>query len=116
MGCFSSMCKICNSPVNSTSFDGERVHILYMEEGVVKEEMTGKYDSYGCVFVDDTCTESVKWSNWEEMCNKSFDDNNQTGFVYMHTACEQAHPNYKPRTVSADDPNQGWGKLRPHLC
>lgn len=54
MGCFSFLCKECNNPINSSSFEGERVRLFLLKDGQVVQEMEGDYDSYGRVFINGT--------------------------------------------------------------
>lgn len=54
MGCFSFMCKECDTSIRSDSFNGELVKLFLLKDGKVIQEMEGEYDSYGCVFIDGT--------------------------------------------------------------
>lgn len=54
MGCFSFMCKECDTSIRSDSFSGELVKLFLLKDGKVIQEMEGEYDSYGCVFIDGT--------------------------------------------------------------
>ena len=47
MGCFSFVCKESGLPVASDSFSGDAVRMYLLENGKVREEMRGHYDSYG---------------------------------------------------------------------
>lgn len=60
MGCFSFLCKECNKPVNSDSFEGEMVKLFLLKDGKVIQQMEGEYDSYGRVFIDGTQDTTVK--------------------------------------------------------
>ena len=60
MGCFSFKCKVCGEGVNSSSFDGEQVELFLLENGNVFQHMSGEYDSYGRVFIDDTQRKGIK--------------------------------------------------------
>lgn len=60
MGCFSFICKECNKPVNSDSFQGEMVKLFLLKDGKVIQQMEGEYDSYGRVFIDGTQDKTVK--------------------------------------------------------
>lgn len=119
MGCFSFKCKKCGTGINSSSFEGEHVHMFLMEDGKVIEQMSGEYNSYGRVFIDNTQDSTVshklrksqEWSKkWSEVCNLMFNDNPNSGIAAIHTTCMPK--GYIPKTTSDQDPNQGWGKLR----
>ena len=108
MGCFSFICKKCGEPINSTSFEGENVRLSLLQDGKVIEEMQGQYDSYGRVFDKDG--ESLEWKKeWGEVCDLMFASNKGNGICATHVACG---PDEHPTERSADDPNQGWNKLK----
>jgi hypothetical protein len=111
MGCFSYKCKGCNTPINSTSFDGEFCNLFLLKDGVVIESMTGPYDSYGAVFNDDNG--SQKWNmDWGDVCNLHFNSNPGDGIAAFHERCFAEQGRQVPNTISDDDPEQGFGKLR----
>ena len=132
MGCFSYMCKKCGTSVRSSSFDGERCIIYFLDGGVVVEEMRGVYDSYGRVFIDtdsghilhkkkenttnpenmdSPSTDTHKWEydDWYTLVDLHFNKDPTTGFAVFHEACFEGN---RPKTISDDDPNQGWDKPR----
>lgn len=104
MGCFSYLCKVCNKPVNSTSFSGEGVKLFLLQNGEILEEKQGDYDSYGGV------EEYHEWTNdWNDIVDLQFNSNEQDGIAAIHTHCWNGEV---PTTQSDDDENQGWGKLK----
>ncbi len=109
MGCFSYKCKKCGKPVNSSSGDGEHCIIFFLENGKVVERMCGQYDSYGRVFKEET-DECYTWktSEWSDLVDKHCNDDKTSGFAIVHSKC--VNRDYKPNTISLDDPCQGWGK------
>lgn len=116
MGCFSYICKECNKPILSTSFEGERVNLFLLKERVVLQEMEGEYDSYGRVFIDGTqrkdvphpLRKSIKWDiGWSNVCNLHFNRSRNDGIAAIHSKCFNGIP---PSEISKDDPNQGWGE------
>lgn len=112
MGCFSFICAECGEPINSTSFDGEYVHLFLLEDGFPREHMYGKYDSYGRVFKDDGCSESLQWKlDWDGVCDLMFNDNPRSGIAVVHGKCFNGGENV-PHMKSEDDPEQGWGDLK----
>lgn len=113
MGCFSYICKGCNTAVNAE----ERCVIFFMRDGKIIEAQRGHYDNYG------SCNPENKWDEkdvnhsgeywecgeWEDLISEHFNEKSDTGFVIYHEACYKGQ---KPRNVSRDDPNQGWGPSR----
>jgi hypothetical protein len=120
MGCFSFMCKKSRKPVNSSSFDGDRVHLFLLRKGKVIEHMYGNYDSYGCVFgptkdpkdKSATDTTSFEWKTpWGEVCNLMFDPDESNGIAAILEPYWKEGDPY-PTTRSDDDLDQGWGRIR----
>ena len=110
MGCLSFKCKISKKVVNSDSSTGDAVHLFLLKEGQVIEHMFGNYDSYGRVFADKR--ESHEWTmDWSDVCNLMFSSNKGNGIAAI-LASEWKEGDPFPKTRSADDPNQGWGKVR----
>lgn len=110
MGCFSFICKVSGEPINSSSYDGDPVHLFLLKDGVVIEHMYGNYDSYGQVFSSPDKEGSFKWQMpWDQVCDLIFHSDHRNGIAAIHHAfwCE-GQP--YPTTRSEDDPNQGWGK------
>lgn len=103
MGCFSYKCKECGKPINSDSITGEKVKLFYLKDGKVLESMEGNYDSYGRVF-------DKKWKceDWGDMIGVHFNRSKGDGISAVHTKCFTTIPT----TISEDDPDQGWGKMR----
>ena len=113
MGCFSFMCKVTGKPGNSSSFDGNPVHLFLLKKGKVIEHMHGNYDSYGRVFTKDGMDkmppESFEWKlDWNECCNLMFDKDKSNGIALIHDAYWKEGDPY-PVERSDGDPNQGWG-------
>jgi len=116
MGCFSYNCKECGKGIQSTSFDGEECHLFLLDGGKVVDQMTGKYDSYGRVFIPNSqvatvshdLMESQSWTykEWGDLVSMHFGPDESTGFAAVHVACFSG----MPQTRSEDDPNQGWGE------
>jgi len=127
MGCFSSLCKVCGKGVQSTSFSGHECHLFLLKEGKVIEYMSGEYNSYGGVFIDDhslkarntlskldigerpnSLRDSQEWKmDWSDCCELMFDKDPSNGFAYYHDWCYNGQI---PTTQSDGDPNQGWGE------
>lgn len=135
MGCFSFKCKECETPINSTSFEGEHCKLFLLKDGKVLQEMEGDYDSYGRVFAPDKKS-SIRWSDptpeiplepywqqndggptnpenhgyWLRVCHLMHDDGNSAnGIAAYHVKC---YKGILPTERSESDPDQGWGKLR----
>ncbi len=109
MGCFSFKCKESQAAVNSSSFDGDAVHLFLLKDGKVIEHMFGNYDSYGRVFKADM-DNSYEWNMpWSDVCNLMFDDNKSNGIAAI---LSKNYHGQTPTTRSSDDPNQGWGKMK----
>ncbi len=109
MGCFSYICKGCGTPINATSFAGEKCIIFLLDKGKVVEQMEGEYDSYGRVNDENGITQEWKHKEWVELCDMHFEGDNKTGFAVYHSACYKGKV---PKTISEDDEHQGFGKLR----
>lgn len=116
MGCFSFICKETGKPGNSSSFDGNPVHLFLLKKGKVIEHMFGNYDSYGRVFSnvkesDDksmTDTTSFEWKlDWNECCNLMFDNDKSNGIALIHASHWKEGDPY-PIERSEGDPEQGW--------
>jgi hypothetical protein len=117
MGCFSYLCKKCGKPITSDSLRGENVRLSLLENGKVIEEMQGQYDSYGAVF--DKAGMSIEWESkkWEDIVDMHFDINPLNGISAVHVRCVENDPDYKPDSISEDDPGQGWGRMKSfHMC
>lgn len=118
MGCFSYLCKECGKGILSSSFSGEQVNLYLLENARVVETMSGEYDSYGRVFIDNTqredCRHSIRksrdWTHgeWGDLVMSHFNEENKgSGFAAIHKKCFKGEI---PITRSDDDPNQGWGE------
>jgi hypothetical protein len=129
MGCSSWKCQECGRGVKSSSFSGEQVHLFLLKEGKIIQQMTGEYNSYGSVFIDNTQHPGVKhelrdsrdWNDpdpdsdlkskdherdvWHRVCDLMFSDDITNGIAAIHVACFKKSPTVR----SVDDPNQGWG-------
>ena len=117
MGCFSFKCKVSGKPVNSSSFDGDAVHMFLLKDGKPIEYMFGNYDSYGRVFgptkdPNDTSltdTTSFEWNlEWGEVCDLIFNDNEGDGIAVV---LDEFYNGEIPTTQSEDDPDQGWNEM-----
>lgn len=117
MGCFSFMCKVSGKPVNSSSFDGDAVHMFLLKDGKVIEYMFGNYDSYGRVFgatkdPDDTSltsTTSMEWDmDWGDVCDLIFNSNEGDGIAVV---LDEYYSGDIPTTQSEGDPDQGWNEM-----
>jgi hypothetical protein len=108
MGCFSFICKESGLPVASSSFDGDAVRMYLLENGKVREEMHGHYDSYGRVFKDSKYEDSFEWQmEWGKVVDLMFTKNDGDGIAVI---LEKYFDGRIPTTRSESDPNQGWGK------
>jgi len=114
MGCFSFICKKSGKPGNSSSFDGNPVHLFLLKKGKVIEHMYGNYDSYGRVFSnekdpEDKSTTSFEWKTpWDECCDLMFDPDKSNGIALIHDKLWKEGDPY-PTERSDSDPRQGWG-------
>ena len=107
MGCFSFLCKESGLPVASDSYSGDACRLYLLKDGKVLEEMRGHYDSYGRVFKDSNCDESIEWEMpWGEVVDLMFTDNEGDG---MAVVLEKYFTGTVPTTRSESDRNQGWG-------
>lgn len=112
MGCFSFICKVTGEPANSSSFDGDAVHLFLLQDGKVIEHMYGRYDSYGRVFSDAENSDSFEWHmEWGKVCDLVFDDNPQNGIALIMGNCWKKGDPY-PTERSEGDPEQGWGRIQ----
>jgi len=98
--------------VESTSFDGEAVHLFLIKKGKVIEYMFGNYDSYGRVFSNkkekNGLRKSFKWElPWNLVCDLMFSDNNNNGIAAI---LDSDYKDEIPTERSEGDPNQGWGE------
>ena len=108
MGCFSYICKGCGTPINATPFVGEKCIMFLLRDGKVVEQMEGRYDGYGRIEDDDDITH--EWTgDWHELVDLHFSKNNKEGFAVYHSACYKGK---LPKTISEDDPHQGFGRVR----
>ena len=110
MGCFSYICKQCKTPINA----GERCVIFLLDKGDVVEYQRGVYDNYGSVEEAQkesySCSgDSWHYKDWVKLVDMHFSDDVGSGFALFHEAC---YKDQIPKSISEDDPNQGWGKLR----
>lgn len=112
MGCFSFLCNVCEEPINSDSFRGERCMLFLLKAGQVMDHMIGEYDSYGRVF--DENGESIEWNiPWTVVCDLIHSKYVDDGIAAVHEECYIK----VPTTQSMADPNQGWGELNlPHIA
>jgi hypothetical protein len=128
MGCFSFKCLECGRGVLSSSFSGEKTHLFLLKKGKVVQQMTGEYNSYGAVFIDNSqrkdvkhdLRESVSWKDpspedtsnpdrdpWHKVCDLMHNRKDFTGGIAaIHVDCYKGVP---PDIRSPQDPNQGWG-------
>ena len=107
MGCFSYMCLECDKPILSTCYDGQDVKLFLLKEGQVLQTMQGPYNGFGCTFKDNL-KGSYKWDMvWEIAVDLHFNGSPGDGFAAIHTKCLKDW--YSPKTISDDDPDQGWG-------
>lgn len=108
MGCLSYICKFCGKSIKSDSETGEGVKLFLLQEGQLLEEKEGNYNSYGSVF------KSIKWENdWGSIVEKHFNNSKKDGIAAIHSQCwnEKQNPQI-PTTISENDRNQGWGKMK----
>jgi hypothetical protein len=95
-------------PVSSDSFSGDAVRMYLLENGKVREEMRGHYDSYGRVFKDSKYEDSFEWQmEWGKVVDLMFTKNEGDGIAVI---LEKYFDGRIPTTRSEGDPNQGWGK------
>jgi len=140
MGCFSFLCKKCGKGIQSTSFSGHKCHLFLLNKGDVIQKMSGEYDSYGRVFIDDTQNPEVKHDlriseKWKDPFpekpptkhDQYFIDKGDDGWIW-HRVCDlisygnkeslsgiaayhvKCYDGEIPTTASLSDPNQGWGE------
>lgn len=138
MGCFSFMCQGCGKAVLSDSFSGHQVELFLLKDGDVIQHMSGQYDSYGRVFTDDTCEDSVQWEDPDpdapleagiDIVDFRTGEVTKPGVPYKrdiwHKVCDlmydsdisngiaaihtKCYHGVLPTVRSEDDPNQGWG-------
>jgi hypothetical protein len=104
MGCFSYICKGCKTPIRSDSFQGEQCELFLLKDGKVIEHLSGDYNSYGRTF-------EQEWSvmEWGDIVEMDFNESRGDGIAAYHKKCRQGRI---PRTISEQDPDQGWGDLR----
>ena len=107
MGNFSYICKKCGTPIR----EHERCVLFLLDDGEVVEYQNGTYGGYGCVrekIGSNLSHDGESWTykEWEELVDMHFSYKNNTGFAVYH---EQCYNKQIPRTISKDDPNQGWG-------
>jgi hypothetical protein len=106
------MCNACDEPILSDSFRGQGVELYLLRAGEVLESMRGQYDSYGKVFDPERGPAySLEWEmDWNEAVGLHHNDSDGDGFAAVHTKCIECDEDYlEPVSISADDPNQGWG-------
>jgi len=124
MGCFSFICKKSGKPGNSTSFQGNPVHLFLLRKGKVIEHMFGNYDSYGRVFSKEkdpkdsslTETTSFEWKlPWLQCCDLIDNNDKSNGIALIHGNYWQEGDKY-PTERSQNDPNQGWGNCTTANC
>ncbi len=106
MGCFSFICKISNESVKTDSSDGDAVHLFLLKDGEVIEHQYGKYDSYGSVF--DKEGNSIDWNvPYDEIVNLIYHPNEKNGIAAILSPFWKEGDPY-PKTISLDDPQQGY--------
>lgn len=113
MGEFSYMCKYCRCPINS----GDACIFALMIKGKIVESHKGFNSNYGYVEGNNEAEdvdEQWKYADWGDLVSLHFNKDKTTGFVMIHQCClEEMYENgkvyWKPRIISKDDPNQGWG-------
>jgi len=108
MGCISYLCKFCGNSIKSDSQTGEGVKLFILQEGNLLEEKEGNYNSYGSTF------DSPDWKNdWNSIISLHFNNSNKDGIAAIHTECWNSKQDPQiPNTISKDDRNQGWGKMK----
>jgi len=107
MGCFSYKCKGCRKSVRG----GEESVIYWLQNGDILEVAEGSYDTYG--FSDQFGGEDDDNKEWSRKVAGHFDKDRGTGFQAWHTPCRLKAGKKISKTISADDPGQGWGEPRP---
>lgn len=110
MGQFSYMCKGCKTSIRSSEF----CIIFYIEGGNIMEVAQDYYDNYGLseYFEPQDKGASAQQREWERKVNVHFDKDKSSGFQGWHGACLIKRKVNRDRTVSQDDPEQGWEKPR----
>lgn len=111
MGCFSYLCKKCNKPILSSSFEGEPVFLFLLQDGKLLQKMLGGYDSYGTVSGDKW---EWQWSGQKDeqhlkapsVCDLMFNHPKDCGIAAVHYRCFCGEV---PTEESRSDPDQGWG-------
>lgn len=108
MGCFSYICKRCQTPINvGDGLIGEHCTMFLLEKGKVIETRVGFYDNYGNVEGADD------WEmDWGDCNTLHFDPDKSNGFAVYHTRCYRLAGSPTPVERSDNDPNQGWKKVR----
>ena len=118
MGCFSFKCKVSGESINSSSFDGDAVHLFLLKDGKVIEHMYGNYDSYGRVFgptkdpndTSMTDTTSFEWDlEWGKVCDLMFSPSSGDGIAAV---LDKYYGGVPPTTQSESDPDQGWNEMK----
>jgi hypothetical protein len=125
MGMFSYMCGKTGRQIVE---DAPSVVIYYMVSGQVMEVMSGPYNGYGGVEVENQLVHLVRlgteltpagtpstppsdstklwlYDDWGDMVSAYLNDDETTGF---HAIIGEYDPTYVPDVISEDDPNQGW--------
>ena len=129
MGCFSYICPKCKKHIFSDKYGncvGEEVHLALLDEGVVVEEMHGRYNSYGNVHVGNGSYHGLnnkpvpqptldsnkqegchiwQYKDWSDIVDMCFEGNDHSGIVAIHKDCFDGT---FPDTQSKNDPDQGW--------
>ena len=106
MGCFSYICQECDEPINSDSFDGDKVELFLLKGGKVLQHMSGRYDSYGRVF---EAPDGWTAMDWFKIVDMHFDESNDSGIAAIHSIHWDGR---SPTKISDDDPDQGWSSTR----
>lgn len=141
MGCFSFICKECDTPIRYKTGNGykdgkgEKCRLFLIRSGKVIDHMCGEYDNYGRVkkprhwfsFIDDMFLGgSQQWKlPWGTVCDimhkahyyefkkkESYACYAGDGIAAIHQACYRSIPT----SASQSDPDQGEGELRSNYC
>lgn len=107
MGCFSYVCQACGESIQSNSYTGDHCKLFLLKDGCVIEKMSGRYNSYGRVFSENS-EHSLEWESmdWMDIVDLEFDGNDRNGIAAFHSRCWDG---IDPEFQSDSDPDQGWG-------
>ena len=108
MGEFSYICKQCNTPINAE----EACIFFLLVNGEIVEFQKGHNSNYGGVSdysQGPGGTTEWKYDEWTNLNDLHHGGDISNGFAVFHQVCYKGIP---PTTLSANDPNQGWGRQR----